>query len=385
MALESTAHILEVLGSTKTFYKCLRSIPDIEVQLGGLQDAFSIDIVPREYDPRMDRLDLLIKKSTLIQSFAECYEYLYQESHAGRRKETSLATLGILLVTPEDHTALILNEELLLTSPVSKMKIITQFNVICSYLTSSLARTNKSSSLWLYFKKLLITMLNFDDESYTLSSISKIALRIIIMSMEVHPRNYYACNTLRFLVAIIRRRGSSSPLLLKEYYAAILEYLKNDGLNDTSMWLVLVQLLVRLDAEDYYVSEFLRLGFEMEPDEVDNSFSLEEIKSIKNEIFDWLVSSNYRYHSGWLALVLISDRIGEGAAMKDFLHASVLGFEKEEKCRISTDDGSMLKLTGEKVELDSNLLLKERFAAYLTFKRLYEATEGRRSGRYIPK
>lgn len=284
--LDLTTSLLQLLASG-TLYKRLQVVKDDDVAndpfLAGL---FAKTEFPNEYDESVDRLDIIMKKSQFVKQFIECYTCLYKEGN----KDT-LAALGVLLATPGDSTALLMLDEDHQSGSVANQD---QFAVICAYLTSELERTNKASTLWTLFKKIVVKR--------GLYKLSVTCFRIIMMSIERHPRNYYAYQMLRFIVAVIR----DTPAF-ELYLGGIWQYLQCDGQNDTSGWQVFVQMMVQLDDESYYRAEYVRLGGEP----IDMDTATVSVKDRYNELMEWLQTTQYRYYGGWMAAALIAYKLDD--------------------------------------------------------------------------
>ncbi|GMG39225.1 unnamed protein product [Ambrosiozyma monospora] len=282
MELQLTSQLHELLSRNTT--KRLQLIPNSQIEDDPtLTDLFKATTFPNFQDSNTNTLDILISKKQLVKILVECHkvieDYISSANDLQPSSRSSIntdpstlyrATLGILLITPEDHRAVELNESML--STILSNDLISErqhtldchFEILSGYLTSTIAKTNKSSSLWLYFKKIVVKLLNnlssAHEQSFNTAKDELFVncIEIILHSIKSHPRNYYAGSTLRFIVAILRHFGQFE--LLRIYYTKILTYLKKDGLKDYSIWLALLQLCVNIDSEEYFIDEYHRLS-----------------------------------------------------------------------------------------------------------------------------
>ncbi|QPG73166.1 hypothetical protein FOA43_000472 [Brettanomyces nanus] len=361
MSLEVTQQLLSVLSDEITLYKCVQCVADSDVnQDSSLGSLFKAETFPHKYDPKKNILDILVEKSQLAQCFVECYKYLYM-GEDGDDKLKYFAALGILLVTPEDHTAMKYVSSI--RGPQYQQDF--QFRIICAYLTSSIAKTNKSSSLWVCFRRLLVKLM--EDDRCNVGPLSRVTLKIILISVKVHPRNYYAFNTLRFLIAMLRDNGDRS--LLNYYEASIMEYLKTDGLDDYSMWMALVQLATGLSTEEYYLKEFRRYcSYKWDAEFIEYRYTNDSYSDLVN----WLRGSEYKYYSGWYAALIISTNMGNDLPdLEMYFELSYINFENSHSCIIESRTEILRdKNSGDAINLDEDLLLKEKFTKNLAFKKI---------------
>ncbi|KAH3662576.1 hypothetical protein OGAPHI_005828 [Ogataea philodendri] len=191
--------------------------------------------------------------------------------------EVYYASIGLLMVTPEDHRAILVNEEALnKVGAIDPAIFEFHYNVLNAYLTSDIAKTNKSANLWFYFKKSTITRLNKLDDS-----ILNELVDIVLRSVEMHPRNYYACEYLRYLVSICRYKG-----MLPVVFERVWKHCQKN-VRDFSMWLILYEILVGDDG--FHLKDFQRLGGILGPktDRLPAEFArakFQEIRSWGNQI-----------------------------------------------------------------------------------------------------
>ncbi|GME71991.1 unnamed protein product [Ambrosiozyma monospora] len=410
MELQLTSQLHELL-SRKTIKK-LQVIPDSQIDDDPtLADFFKATTFPNFQDPNTNTLDILISKKQLVKIFIECHKVIDDHisntdglQHFSRDFINSdlmtlySATLGIWLVTPEEHRALILNESMLIkllsNSMISEHQdtLYRHFEILSGYLTSTIAKTNKSSSLWLYFKKTLIRLFNNLSSVHEQSSntakdqLFVNCIETILHSIRSHPRNYYAGSTLRFLIAVLRHSGEFE--MLRIYYSKILTYLKKDGLNDYSIWLVFLQLCVNVDSEEYFIAEYNRL---CEPHKKNNApewHNVSKNRCFNNEVNlgvvlyqdlkNLLVGSELASYSAWYVFTFVSTRSDfhdgkhrkDGFEILDFFEEQVAVFENSNNVKIDTKTAQLVSSDGGIVDLSSDLLLQEKFNLVLIFKRL---------------
>ncbi|KAG7834110.1 hypothetical protein KL943_003406 [Ogataea angusta] len=304
-------------------------------------------------DGKTGILEILVSKKTLISIFKDCKQVL----DAGKDFDDwklYYASIGVLITTPEDHRAVLLNETVL-NKIISKDPCAAgyHYNCLSALLSCDLAKTNKSANLWFYFKKMSIAKLETLDSS----SLDEM-VDLILLSIASHPRNYYACSFLRLLLAICRCKG-----LLGTLYERIWDYCKSH-LSDFSMWLALLEILI--GKSDYFLYEFKRLGGQLR--EAPHYFEEPELIQRYQEIEVWgerirTASYSFYYVKLHLGLHLGLDICSQYKQEFD-------AFERERNYMI---DVSSRQLISEKkpVPLDNDALLKQKFEGMLIRKQLY--------------
>ncbi|SCU92166.1 LAFA_0F08460g1_1 [Lachancea sp. 'fantastica'] len=192
-------------------------------------------------------LEIFCSKYTYLQIFVEARNHLQScgANTLSNDEETYLATLGLLLITPEDRTVLNLHEELLLrrlktqlgdrwaVTEESKLLFECELSAIMLLLTSSSNRVNKSSSLWLLFKKLY----TLKREVFVNSKIN--CCQLFMSSAERHISNFYCWNTLRWVYDL------EGPAAQTELFEAVWNFSKRHP-KDSSAWWALGHILLRL-------------------------------------------------------------------------------------------------------------------------------------------
>lgn len=362
MALNVTKEVIKAFGNYKGHLPRLEVVADelLEVDLG-LAKRFKQHLLPSHYDEITGIDDIVIKRSTLISCFQECYKTLYMGPKSSN-DSPFFAALGILLISAEDHTALNICWEMMQHSQEKRQLV---FKVITLYLTCSISRTNKSSSLWLYYRKFIIYFILKDPECQ--ETLSKRVLDVIMLSIKIHKRSYYACYTLRFMIALIRLANRYE--LLQYYNDTIFRYLKTEGLNDMSMWQIWAQLLLNLDDENYYLFSIQKLGY---------SFNSHAYKIPPNvllfyyhQLIEWLVFINYRFYPGWYVAIHLAWGTGNAKKMKIYLEKEIANYEGTVNLQICQKPSILFYSEEQRAANNSDIIRKELSDRCVTFKRLY--------------
>ncbi|QLQ78193.1 hypothetical protein HG537_0A04400 [Torulaspora globosa] len=150
--------------------------------------------------------------STLLSVFKESHDILakcqYRISDYGAENLYFL-TLGNLLAAPGNHTAFNLHEKLFIKNLKEntdiKFLLRNELLLIERFLTSTNNRLNKCSSLWYFYRKLVILARYHNCEKLSYSS-------TIIYSGSRHFSNYYCWATARWLYDIISAKEKASLL-----------------------------------------------------------------------------------------------------------------------------------------------------------------------------
>lgn len=189
---------------------------------------------------------LAIPKLSLLQAFIPARRILqeYRNGQGGTAEEALRATAVILLLDPEHLTAANTRKRILLgrksTERDLKGLLQTEMYFIDSLLTSRLHRHTKSPTLWGHRQWLLERC----KEAQVPLDVVEDLTKVVFISAERHPRNYYAWSHARYLA----RGLQHSPNGQKETLAMIAELVKKWCLshhNDTSGWSFLTTILAR--------------------------------------------------------------------------------------------------------------------------------------------
>lgn len=212
---------------------CIKSL-EVFPQVDWLTEDHYINTVLKN---NLKVVEIALSKKKYLLLFKECHEILNQVILKGQEKsnlpdlDLLQITWGLLLISPENKTNLNLHYHVLMNN---LNYIDMEINYLETLLTSKLARTNKSSSLWNLYKKLYILKPKELNE----------LLDIVIRSNENHPRNYYAWNFMNWAVQI--NYIFSNDVFINSKFDMLFENLYNYGLknlNDSSVWNALQQLV----------------------------------------------------------------------------------------------------------------------------------------------
>lgn len=341
--------------------------------------------------------EVIIPQSIFIEMFLECYEYIYKNEEAKSRnlEDMKIATLVILFVTPLDYTALNENWKILESLKFNKQIIQESFIVLASYLTSDYAKTNKSSLLWTFFKKLYVKLVenlindivNIDTiDSFDSVQILKVSDNKLISSyqllniyciftclrsVKVHTRNYYACNTLRFLLSNI-----NDYKLRIHYLDLIYQWILIHSCDDLSLWDVILDVYVdfKYGTLNGYRDEFKRFSGENGSIFKDKSFNEDifnnYIKSFYIDLKTWCFGIGSSCYSGLLTLVKLNQNFQIDDKLIDNMNLKLEIFENENQFIVNIEDKSLQNMDKQSIDLNKNLLLKENFQQMLNIKRV---------------
>ncbi|KAG7901265.1 hypothetical protein KL935_002331 [Ogataea polymorpha] len=304
-------------------------------------------------DAKTGILEILVSKKTIISIFKDCKQVLDTEKYIDDW-QLYYASIGVLITTPEDHRAILLNEsalnKIILTDPFAAGY---HYNCLSTLLSCDLAKTNKSANLWFYFRKSSVAKL----ETLNCSSLNEM-VDLILLSVTSHPRNYYACSFLRVLLASCRCRG-----LLRILYERIWDYCKTH-FGDFSMWLALLEILT--GKSDYFIWELKRLGGELRGSP--EYFEEQELLRIYEEIGLWgeqMSTASYSLYYVKLQLGLYL-----GLDVCSLYKQEYEEFEREGDYLIDVRSRQLVS-KNKPVPLDNDALLKQKFEGMLIRKQLY--------------
>ncbi|KAG2736208.1 hypothetical protein G9P44_000298 [Scheffersomyces stipitis] len=167
-----------------------------------------------------DTLEIAFTKKSLLRLFKSSHSYWHEQvlskdmdfEELARTAENSLLwdlyymTLGYLITTNENHTLIRLHEVVVyeLYSREGDIFIEKEFEIITTFLSSRFKRINKSSSLWFWTKKLtIILILQRFVEGKDVRAFHECLVDRTFKSCQFHFANYYACNFLRWYLAML--------------------------------------------------------------------------------------------------------------------------------------------------------------------------------------
>lgn len=196
-----------------------------------------------------DENAIAIPKLRLVQAFIPAYQKLQiftsQRDICKRSKELLDATAVLLLMDPENLTAVNIRKQLqsvqcLDPDPEDETEVLDkELYFTDSLLTSRLHRHTKSPTLWNHRRWIMKCFKELNEKKHRCLDFSK-HFKVIFVSGERHPRNYYAWCHARYLITTF------DPDLL--HLATILEDTKKWCFNhhdDVSGWMFLMFLLER--------------------------------------------------------------------------------------------------------------------------------------------
>lgn len=166
-------------------------------------------------------LEIVVFKSSSVKVFQECHAIFDAFLHNGQKITSEqhmatvlFATIGLMLTTNENHTAISVHNEILWTAVfcdkfkaldpwLEKVHVLqNELMVLQAVLTSNVNRLNKSSSLWQLLKRLYIHTLDQDVDIPR-----EFFIDTVLSAAKVHRSNYYAWNFLRFVIELEKIRS----------------------------------------------------------------------------------------------------------------------------------------------------------------------------------
>ncbi|KAG7884623.1 hypothetical protein KL938_001750 [Ogataea parapolymorpha] len=345
--LDLAIQLIDILGK----HSCKKRL-----QVSGEEfhpEFFSEGPIATFEDAKTGILEILVSKKTLINVFRDCKQVLDTEEDTD---DWTLyyASIGVLITTPEDHRAILLNEsalnKIILNDPSAADY---HYNCLSTLLSCNLAKTNKSANLWFYFRKLSVAKLETLDSS----SLNEM-VDLILLSVASHPRNYYACSFLRVLLASCRCKG-----LLRILYERIWDYCKSH-FGDFSMWLALLEILI--GKSDYFLWELKRLGGELRG--TPQYFEEQELMRIYEEIGLWGEQISTASYSLYYVKLQLGLHLGLNICSQYKQE-----YEEFERAGDYLIDVSSRQLVSKNkpIPLDNDALLKQKFEGMLIRKQLY--------------
>lgn len=226
------------------------------------------------------------------------------------------ATVGLLLTTTENYTILKLHEEFLLNvinqhedfygSPVEIPDVFFQNEVrlVQHLLSSTNNRLNKSSSLWVLYRKLYV----LSREIFP--SVDIMYLNVCMESAWRHPSNYYCWNTIRWI----------SDLTTEDERLQILSRTKKfcfQNVRDNSSWYTYMYIVcAEKDSFDFGIHNARRLSNNLG---LTGAFAategLEEIFDVEsemNEVREFIDSVQAVEWAPFLCLLGLTKKVSKG-------------------------------------------------------------------------
>lgn len=216
-ALEITNQFYEILTNESSYVsKRILIVPqnvvDRTPEIQQVLQATGLKIASIN-DELTNMQEVVISDGVMKQMFLECFSALYL-NHSP--EESTIANLVILFITPADTTAVQRVWKHIIRQKDEK-GLLTILFLLGGFLSCNYDKTNKSSSLWTLFKKLLLkikktgfkysaetkmpkTILEWENK-YSKDQLLNYAINVSLRSVREHPRNYYASGALRFFIS----------------------------------------------------------------------------------------------------------------------------------------------------------------------------------------
>lgn len=201
-----------------------------------------------------DTLDLAVSKKTYLAIFAEAHAIL---DNLGYKHDLELisslqlwtlyfATISILLTTNEHSTVWRLHVGVFLELHRQGEDILRKELDYCTFLaTSRLKRVNKSSMLFTWIRRL--SVLYIED-----TEVSKLLIRRLLRSLEIHFANYCVGFTLQWLIRVFHSKQNGE---LFHYLGDRLRCACRSHLSDVTLWET-YSLWLHVDSDTYAVDLF---------------------------------------------------------------------------------------------------------------------------------
>lgn len=264
-----------------------------------------------------------LSKRTYLQLFKESHTYWHsvlQSTLSRKQNPTDLleayyCTFGYLLTTNENHSLITLHECIFFklqdideSDSNGAISLESEFKLITALLTSRLKKINKSSSLWLWLKKISI-MLIFKDivldevDLKTIANFTKL-IDSILKASELHFANYYASNFLRWCIRMVKLNSVRAEELLG-LIATRLTKLCRLHLTDVSMWGSL-QVLFENGSRNEHIYEYIVEDYNTIASEIPKSYGTPIIPKVHRGGYYAFPPSYAHNELAWLLLVKCS-------------------------------------------------------------------------------
>ncbi|SCU89577.1 LANO_0D05534g1_1 [Lachancea nothofagi CBS 11611] len=319
--------------------------------------------------------EIICSKSTYLRLFCEARLYLTNKTLEEINNDDDsyyIATVGLLSTTPEDRHNLNLHEQLLLRHlkqiPETKWRLHEEesrflqreLHVVKLLLTSNLKRVNKSSSLWLLFRKL-----------YTLSRELNPAMKLdycdlFVRSAANHFSNYYCWNTFRWMYDVENAENRS---LMSE---SVWNFCFRNPKDSSAWWALGHTLSSDHRVEKHSIGHFnqLRVRFGFEPHVIDASLGPHSVKYIYHaqKVLKFIELAEVREWPPFLCLAKLLQYMSH-RDQRQFLKSWRSDIELFESKHFKLDDKSVNMAM---YEIGDDLLLRRTFESLLPRKKLIE-------------
>lgn len=335
--------------------------------------------------------EIVLSKTVFTTIFLESYQYIHRAKELRREvnlvnyQDIKKATFGLLFATSLDTSALRMNLEVLELNNYGKDVLYETYFLVAGYLTCNYEKTNKSSCLWEYFKRLHVwlydilpekshgagDMVTFMDEWVSCGGrelLIAFSIKTCLRSLEQHPRNYYACNSLRFFLSKV-----NTLELREKIFKELIEYaMQNPG--DFSLWMVICSSVVDLKTNEFasYRREWKRHSrLESKEKQQDLGNCERLINELYEKMRDFALATGC--YGGLLAAFVLNFRLNIWDNLESEIVTTFKDFEAEHNVEINTKRKCLRDCaTGQRVDLKNDLLLREDFNLALSMKRAWE-------------
>lgn len=282
----------------------------------------TIQLIPESHLPVVCEVhdeitEVGLSKRAYLQAFKEAHTYWHtltqQEiDHDVRDQEFLLdvyyCTFGYLLTTNENHSIILLHQDtffkLQATNSEHTVSLEDEFMLMVSLLTSRLKRINKSSSLWLWLKKLSIMLIfkhivegSVDVE--TTANFTKL-VDCTLKAGKLHFSNYYAANFLRWIIRFIKAYSNDAGKFLDIIHVRLVA-LCHQHLTDVSLWGGL-QVLLENGKHSELAAEYIAQEYNTFATSLPKTYSIPVISSLSNESYS-LPTTHLDDELQWLLVV----------------------------------------------------------------------------------
>lgn len=243
-------------------------------------DTFKFVIIPQvsengnrfELFQEDNQVEIVCYKSTFLSLFKECHIFLkkfvpdmqfktYLDTNVNPFSFYQI-TIGLLLTTTENKTNINMHSDVFFAL-LNKLKshneridfLSKETFIITRLLTCSSNKVNKSSSLYIWYRKLFILWQGYVSE-HTDNKIDKLLLtsKLFIDSGKQHFANYYSWNTSRWIF------DNMESLKSKELFINAIKSFCFQNLSDCSSWDTLSYMICQYKVRNvYHIKDFDRL------------------------------------------------------------------------------------------------------------------------------
>ncbi|CCH46792.1 hypothetical protein BN7_6391 [Wickerhamomyces ciferrii] len=287
-------------------------------------------------------------------------------------------TIGILLVTNENHTSINIHNEIVSyilkrssSEPFhdlildSNKFLDKEISIVEILLNSNNNKLNKSSSLWYLYKRLFILKYKASQEDH--GYISNF-IKVVLKSCELHPTNYYAWNFMRWLYKFLKFYNIKIKLDLIN----IIEGFCFKNNNDFASWSCYIDILTfQWDDLEFFKFEIQKFGLILPSNKPQESNHIDLLQRKLEKLINWInqneIISNVSYESlRKIFKILESSNIS--------IHLNELNFQIEGFNEYLSQRGIKFSLKNGWYELnenlDNDLILSQKIKRHINWIRL---------------